>query len=254
VTTEVDAALRSANEVLFVDTGLATPAFLAARCPRITPLFEDSYAESGARLSSYHHMAARTLASALDHPPVVFAMHGHPTVFSYPAFLVRELATELGLEVRVLPGISAHDTVLAALWIDPSVRGLLQYEATDLLLRRRALLPDVPTLIWQIGLVESRLYSKARSRPERFHALRDYLLQSYPQGHRAIAIYTSPHPRVPPTRFEFAIEEMPSHAEHLHAGFTLYLPPAVERPIADADLLARLDDPAHLARVTFSSE
>ncbi len=250
LTPEVDRALRAASEVLFVDTGLATPNVLAQRCPRVTPLFHDSYVEGEGRLSSYQHMAARTIDAALDHAPVVFAMHGHPSVFSYPAFLIRDMAAALGLEVRLLPGISAFDTIAAELWIDPSVRGLLQYEATDLLLRRRVLLPDVPTLIWQVGLVESRLYAPTPSRPQRLFRLRDYLLQSYPSGHRVVAIYTSPHPLVPATRHELSLEELPAYAASLHAGFTLFVPPAVERPIADPQLLADIDDPEHLRRVT----
>jgi hypothetical protein len=47
-----------------------------------------------------------------------------------------------------------------------------------------------------------------------------------------------------------ALEAMGEHAEQLHAGFTLYVPPVVGRPIQDIDLLNKLYSVEHLRSVT----
>ena len=80
VTREVEHALRASNEVLYLDTGVATGPFLAGLCQRVTSLYEESYCEDGSRVSAYEHIAVRVVDAALDHPPVTFAIHGHPLI------------------------------------------------------------------------------------------------------------------------------------------------------------------------------
>jgi hypothetical protein len=224
VTREVELAIRSSREVFYLDTGVATRSFLQPLCPRATSLYEESYAEEAPRVNAYAHMAARVVDAALDHPPITFAIHGHPLVATHPPFLVLELANALDIPCRVLPGISAIDAIFADLRLDPVVHGVQMYEATDLLLRRRPLQPDVPAIIWQIGPLETCLHSMAVSRPERFSRLIAHLRQYYPARHEAAAIYCSPHPILPPAIFRFALEDMGNYAQDFHAGFSLYLP------------------------------
>jgi hypothetical protein len=195
-------------------------------------------------------MAARVVGAALERAPVTFALHGHPLVAAHPPFLVLELAHALDLRVTVLPGISAIDTIMADLRLDPVVHGVQMYEATDLLLRRRPLQPDVPAILWQIGPLETCLHSMAVSRPERYARLIAHLRQYYPPRHEVVAIYCSPHLVLPPTVLRFAVEDMGEHALEIHAGFTLYVPPAASRPVLDYDLLAKLYSVEHLRSIT----
>ena len=160
------------------------------------------------------------------------------------------MANALGLRVEVLPGISAIDTLLAALRIDPVVHGVQMYEATDLLLRRRPLQNDVPAIIWQVGTLETGLHSQRVSRPERFARFLAHLRQYYPAEHQVAVVYCSPHPLLPAAILRFALEDMASHAEELHAGFTLYVPPAMGRPVQDWDLAAKLYSLDHLHSLT----
>jgi hypothetical protein len=250
VTREVEQAIRASREVLYLDTGVATKAFLEDLCPRVTPLYEQSYSEGRSRVNAYEHMAARVIDAALDHPPVTFALHGHPLVAAHPPFLILELAKALNLRVAVLPGLSAIDTIVAELRVDPVVHGIQMYEATDLLLRRRPLQPDVPAIIWQIGVLETCLHTMQVSRPERFSRFIGHLRQYYPARHEVVAIYCSPHPLMPSAMLRFAIEDMGQYAQELHAGFTLYVPPAASRPIQDFDLLSKLYSVEHLRSVT----
>src|SRR5882724_7856696 len=88
VTREVEAAIRASREVLYLDTGVGTRTFLQERCPRVRSLYEESYSEDRSRLNAYEHMAARVIDAALDHPPVTFAIHGHPLIAVTAPFLV----------------------------------------------------------------------------------------------------------------------------------------------------------------------
>ena len=252
VTREVELAIRSSNEVFYLDTGVATRSYLEGLCPRVTSLYEESYSIDDPRLNAYRHMAARVVDAALDHPPITFAIHGHPLIATHPPFLVLELARALDLQVTVLPGISAIDVILADLRVDPVVQGVQMYEASDLLLRRRPLQPEVPAIIWQIGPLETCLHSMAVSRPERFSRFVAHLRQYYPPRHEVVAIYCSPHPILPPAILRFALEDMGQYAHEIHAGFTLYVPPAASRPIQDYDLLAKLYSVEHLRSITQS--
>lgn len=250
VTRETERVLRAVREVLYVDTGVATREFLATLCPVVTPLFESSYAAAENRLSAYHRMAARVLEAALDHAPVAFAMQGHPLVGAYAPALIHDAAGLLGLRVRALPGISSLDCLFAELMLDPCVHGLQMFEATDLLLRRRPLSPDVPALLWQIGNLETRLHSMRPSRPARFDRFRAHLERFYPADHLVTAVYASPHPLMRSTHVRFPLAEIGAHARELHAGFTLYVPPTQTRPVADAALLSQIDSPEHLRSIT----
>lgn len=80
ITRETERAIRASKEVLYVDTGVATRPFLETLCPKVTSLYEICYEAVGHRLDAYHRMAALVMEAALDHSPVVFAMHGHPIV------------------------------------------------------------------------------------------------------------------------------------------------------------------------------
>ena len=250
LTRETEGVIRRSNEVLYVDTGVATRMYLESLCPRVTSLFETSYEEEGPRLGAYHHMAARVLDAAIDHAPVTFAMHGHPIVGAYAPFLIRDMAGLLSLEVLVLPGISAMDCLFAELMVDPCVAGMQMYEATDLLLRHRPLQPDVPALIWQIGSVETRLHTTRASKPQRFERLRAHLLRFYPPEHQATAVYSTPHPLMPSTVHRFELQDICQNAHLLHAGFTLYVPPVHERPVEDHELRQQMDSVEHLVRIT----
>jgi precorrin-3B methylase len=250
VTREVEQAVRASREVLYLDTGVATREYLEGLCPRVTSLYEETYFEERWRETGYERTAARVIEAALDHAPVTFAIHGHPLIAAHPPFLAMERARAAGLRVRVLPGVSAIDTILADLRLDPVVHGFQMYEATDLLLRRRPLQADVPALIWQIGPLETCLHTQRLSRPERFARFVAHLRLYYPPRHEVVAIYCSPHPLLPPTVLRFALEDMGRHAAQIHSGFSLYVPPTGSRPIEDHDLLSKLYSVEHLRSIT----
>jgi hypothetical protein len=250
VTREAEAAIRGANEVLYLDTGVATGTWLRTLCPKVVSLWDACYQPDRPRLDVYHDVAARVLEAALAHPPVVFAVQGHPLTGTYAPFLVRDAAAVLGLGCDVQPGVSSMDGVMVALGLDPTAMGLQTYEATDLLLRRRPLQPDVPCFLWSVGVVETRLHTDRPSRPERFERLRLHLRRWYPGDHPVHAVFVSPHPLAPTTVKVFPLDRIGEHGDWLHHGVTVYLPPVRPRPVEDLDLVSKMDDPEHLRRIT----
>ena len=249
ITPEVDNAISKSKTTLFVERGHGIKAYLQSKCRNIIDL-TGLYSEDGDRQETYRRMAAATIQAALDNPPVTLALYGHPLIYSYPPFLVKEMAKRLALRTKTLPGISALDCLFVDLGIDPAMNGLQMFEATELLLRDRPLFPDVPAVLWQIGALETGLFSTRPSTAERFTRFTAHLLKFYSRDHTVFAVHSSTHPLLRSEIFRFKIDEMESYAPALHAGFTLYIPPVSMRPIADQQLVQDSLDPSYLRTVT----
>jgi uncharacterized protein YabN with tetrapyrrole methylase and pyrophosphatase domain len=247
ITNEVEAAMRRSHEVLYVANGFGFAEYLSQLCPHVTDLFT-AYQEGEDRMKAYNTMTAKVIEAALDHPPVTFALYGHPLVFAWPPFQILKVASLLGLRTKILPGISAMDCLFVDLKLDPS-GGLQMYEATDLLLRQRPLQPDIPCFIWQIGAVETRLYSQSTSKPERFSRIRNYLLKYYPSDHEVTAVYSSSFPLAPSLLTTFALKDIEMYAQDLSSGVTLYIPPVQVRPLVDYELLKDLDNISYQQKI-----
>lgn len=250
ITREAEAAVRAARTVFSIDTSPAIRDFLSARCADVRPLFEAHYRAGSGRLPAYLHMAAKVLDAALDGGPVVLAVQGHPTMFSYIPVLLRDVAPLVGLRVRIQPGISSRAALLAELALDPADHGIQAFEATDLLLRRRQVSPDTLTLLWQVGNLETRLHSGRPSRPRRLQGLTDWLLTFFPEDHPVTGVVLGTHPVLPSSRWTVPLGELPSHAARIHAATTLVIPPIGRRALVDVWLAAVVDDPNHLVAIT----
>jgi uncharacterized protein YabN with tetrapyrrole methylase and pyrophosphatase domain len=249
ITREAEEAIRSSRRVLFVDGGFGVEEFLQTLCQSTSSLL-GHYQEWGDRRRTYRAMAAEVLDAALDDPPVCFAHYGHPGIYVYPTRLVEEGAAQLGLTVSALPGISAFDTIVTDLGIDPGPNGLQMYEATDVLARARPLQPDVPCLLWQVGTLETALYTAKRGNAERFIRLQRYLLQTYPEDHEVTMILSSAYQLLEPWKETYPLKDL---AERLANGLqhgTMYIPPVKIRRVRDAALLRDVYNPKHLEKVT----
>lgn len=250
VTPEVRAILRRSREILFLDHGFGVRSYLEDLCPAVTDLYPIGYREDEPRINAYDRMSAAVLSSALDHAPVTFAIYGHPNVYVYPTAQIKAAAQHLDLEVDVLPGISSLDTMLIDLDIDPGLDGLQMYEATDLLLRERPLQPDVPCLLWQVGAIESSLYSQRKNLPQRFARLQQHLLRYYPEAHTMRVVHSSGHRLVPSVVSEFTLDGLPEALASASPVATLYIPPIATRPIRDTTLMEALGSADHLHLMT----
>lgn len=254
VTKETETAFRRSTEILAVPTLPAVMTYLRGLCDNVTDLHPVSYKEDENRLNAYDTMSSMVLAAALDHPPVSFATYGHPLVYVYPTRQILQAAPYLGLTVTVLPAVSSLDTMLVDLDVDPAIDGFQMYEATDLLVRERPLQSDVPALLWQVGAVETVLYSSATNRSNRFERIREYLLRYYPPDHEVTAVYSSHHPLFDSSLVRFPLDEIEQHADQLHQGLTLYVPPVGKRGVVNRDLMAKIESIEHLRSITVQED
>jgi hypothetical protein len=249
ITPEAGAALRACRKVYFG----AEQRGIAEYLQRYGCEVEDLYAlaEPGAsRPATYQRMADKVLQAARERPPVGFAVYGHPMILVLPTRLIRQQAPELGLSVKVIPGVSALDCLLADLGFDPCERGLIQYEATYALLYQPPLDPAAACLLWQAGMAETVLYDLGVSRPGRFRRLSDYLARFHPGGHR-VALAISPRdPLDGPIIAWLTIDELREAHEDVMSGATLFIPPSSEPEVSDKELESLLADPAHLVRIS----
>ena len=164
------------------------------------------------------------------------------------------MADQLGLRVKVLPGISSLDCMIVDLQLDPGTLGVQMFEATGLLLQQRELHPDVPCFLWQVGAVETRLFTRSKSVPGRFRRLQSHLLKYYPADHKVKVVYSSSHPLAVSTMVEFPIDEMHLYAADIHPGATLYIPPATLPKVKDVELARLVDSLDHLRSITRQGE
>jgi uncharacterized protein YabN with tetrapyrrole methylase and pyrophosphatase domain len=170
-------------------------------------------------------------------------------IFVTPTQFILDIASRIGLKVKVLPAVSAFDCMLVDLNVDPS-QGTLIYEVNDMLLYKRKLLPDLHCFIWQVGGVESEIFSSAVNRPDRFLRLKDYLLQFYPPQHEAIIITSAVNPIMAPKMTRVTLSSLETEPVQMHAGSTLYIPPSQPPSQIDKDFLHLLMSPEHLKEIT----
>jgi uncharacterized protein YabN with tetrapyrrole methylase and pyrophosphatase domain len=254
LTREAESAMRRSNEILYASDAIGIHDYLQGLCKKVTEVYASTLREGEERLSKYNRIAAMVIEAALDHPPVSFAVAGHPLIFVYPTKQILAVASQLGLRVKVLPGISSFDCMIVDLQLDPGTQGVQMFEATGMLLHQRALQPDVPCFLWQIGSVETRLFTRAQSIPGRFTRLQNHLLQYYPADHKVKIVYSSSHPLASPSVLEFRIDEMHLHAAQIHPGATLYIPAATRTEIKDTELAQLVDSLEHLRSITQQRE
>lgn len=248
VTPEVDAALRSSKVVFVVDNNPGVDEYLHSVCPRVENLM-GAYRLGENRLGAYDRMATAVLEAAIDTPPVTFAVYGHPRLYVYPSQEIIEVASHLGLQCRVLPGISTVDVILCDLGLDPGLHGLQMYEASDAMVRGRPLQPDVPCLLLQVGSLETGISTLEPSRPERFERFQRYLSSFYDDSHIISVLSVATVPGQKARIVSFPLRRMVHNAGQFTIETTLYIPPARLRPIVYAELLRDMQSPDHLKNI-----
>src|SRR5262249_42933155 len=125
------------------------------------------------------------------------------------------------------------------------------YEATALLIDNRELQPDVPCMLLQVDTVESGLFSRAPSKPERFVRLQQHLLRLYPPDHEVVELLSATFPLVPALRRTFPISELPERLAENPLGGTLFIPPLnAKNQGRNEQVLSQLFDPRHLSDIT----
>jgi precorrin-2 methylase len=241
LTTEAVEVLRRARVVLCsgYDPGLANA--VRALHPSVPVLTQEEgeYRLGSDRPAMYRRIAERALAEARCAPGVVLLHPGSAVVVDAITRHVLRLARAERLSVRIVAGVSSVETVLLEVRYDVAA-GLQVVLAQDLVLRRRRLDPGMAAMVLQPGYYDTLFAVGApRSRPGRFDALRDVLLEAFPpQSAGALVITPFGDGREARTLW-FRLEELHRLHAFISPFHTLFVPP-VELPAANPAFAMRM--------------
>ncbi|MBD0328854.1 MAG: hypothetical protein ICV64_01965 [Thermoleophilia bacterium] len=238
LTPEARVAITEADEVLYVVTDALVALWMERLNPRARSL-QDLYAEGVSRRRTYDAMADEIMAAVRRGRDVCAAFYGHPGVFVDPSHVAIRRARAEGYPARMLPAVSAEDCLFADLGVNPGAAGCQSYEATDFLVRRRAVDPSAALVLWQVGIV-GRLDLAPEGDRSRLPVLVEYLLEFYPPEHEALLYEAAPYPACDPVIEDVRLADVASAPVGRLA--TMYVPPS-ERRRPDAAMLARLGIP-----------
>jgi len=158
---------------------------------------------------------------------VVGVFYGHPGVFVSPSHRTIAIARDEGYIATMLPGVSAEDCLYADLDIDPSSSGCVTYEATDLLLSNRTLVPSSHLILYQVGVVGITDFNFKGFKNNNFHFLLDRLEAAYGSDHPVVHYIAAVLPLDEPIMEKYTIAELrdPQTQNTINAVSTFYLPP-----------------------------
>ncbi len=185
---------------------------------RITS-FDSFYDESTSWDTLYQSIAEEICTLAEQHPPVLYAVPGHPLIGEASVQLLLQRARERGLGASIVAGLSFLEPVCAALELDPLTAGMQIMDATTLATLRAdeiagKIIPTIPLLLPQI--YNRRLAS----------AVKLALSECYPDEW-PVKLVRAARVDASETVIEMPLYEIDrnSHANHLS---TLYVPPLDE--------------------------
>jgi uncharacterized protein YabN with tetrapyrrole methylase and pyrophosphatase domain len=238
LTPEARANIEKADVVLSV---VSEPIMqeLLERLNDQTRSLHELYTVGESRAEAYEAMTEAILAEVRAGRDVCAVFYGHPGVFVAPSHESVRRARAEGFPARMLPGISAEDCLFADLGVDPARSGCQSYEATDFLVHRRRVDPEVGLILWQIGTV-GNVAAAADAVTTGLPVLVEVLLEHYPAEHEVTVYEASPYPGFDPLVYTVRLAELA--AEHVTALSTLYVPPSGTSPL-DLTMLDRLGLP-----------
>lgn len=203
-----------------------------------THTLTDLYKIDKSRVQTYRQMCERIVSSVKSGLKVCAAFYGHPGVFVNPSHRVIEELKQEGFSVKMEPGISAEDCLIADLGIDPAEYGCQSYEATQFLFRKYTLDPYMTQIIWQIwGVGDHTFKSTLTHENKGLSLLTEQLLKSYPGDHRVIVYEAKTSPLFASRIEDIALVNLPS--AELTAISTLVIP-SLGLPAYDTDILDSL--------------
>jgi hypothetical protein len=201
------------------------PVELRVKCRSVCSL----YHPNERRIVNYRRVVRALAREVTRRRPVAWLTWGHPIVFDTVSDLLLRLAREKGWTVRVLPGVSSLDTILADLAYDPA-NGLFVYGAADLVVSRVPLVPSVSTVLLQPAVfgIDRANFSR-RERPD-LSGLRDYLLLYYSAVHRCALIHSADAPGAASHITWLLLSDLPKISYDMVVGATMFIPPLTSDP------------------------
>ena len=232
--------IREADKVFYCVADPATVVWLKRLRPDAYDLYV-LYDDTKIRYTTYMQMTEAMLHFVREGQNVVAIFYGHPGVFVLSTHRAVQIGQREGHKVTMRAGISALDTLFADLGIDPSQPGMQTFEATDTLIRKRHLDPELHLILWQVGLVGDLGYRREGSLNSGFSVLLDYLEETYGPDHQVINYIGSRYPGAEPVRDRHTISSLrnPAVQSTITGISTFYIPPA-KAGTSDPEMLLRL--------------
>ncbi|PIP79897.1 MAG: hypothetical protein COW84_08205 [Gammaproteobacteria bacterium CG22_combo_CG10-13_8_21_14_all_40_8] len=144
------------------------------------------YASNKSRKKTYKEMVDAVLQEVRAGKKVCGIFYGHPGVFAYvPHKLISKARLE-GFKAIMEAGISAEDTLIADLGIDPGKFGCQQYEASQFMFYKRIIDPSAYLILWQIGVAGDLTYGVEVTGAKYRQILLELLYINYPKNHSVI--------------------------------------------------------------------
>jgi len=190
------------------------------------------------RIRTYSEMVEATLCYVRQGLNVCLAAYGHPGVFSYVGHESVRRARLEGFAAQMSPGVSAEDCLFADLGIDPGASGCHSFGATNFLIYDRRFDPNVPLILWQVGVIGRADYvADPTTCGQGLSVLMDSLLRHYDSEHEIIVYRAALIPMGEPVVQRIALKELGT--ARIETMATLVVPPrAPSRP--NPGIVARL--------------
>jgi len=200
--------------------------------------FNHLYEAGKPRIQTYQEIVESTLSYVRQGLKVCLVLYGHPGVFCYPGHEAIRRARLEGYSAQMTAGISAEDCLFADLGIDPGANGCQSFEATDFLIYDRRFDPNVPLVLWQIGVIGQRDYvADPVTSGKGLAVLTETLLIYYDPAHEIVVYRAALFPLGQPCVQRMALKELATRPIQTMA--TLFVPPK-SAATRNAKMLARL--------------
>lgn len=210
LTIEAQEVLHAASEI-YLRTRRHPAVAGLPKCLRVES-FDALYEEGTSFEAVYQAIAERLLDLAQRPDGVLYAVPGHPLMGEASVHRVMSMASEQGLPVRIVEGLSFLEPVCTMLGLDP-LDGLQVADATELAtVHHPPLNPDRPALVAQ-------LYSRPLASEVKLT-----LMNLYPDDHPVTLVWSVGTAQASQRQFPLYELDRQPDIEHLT---TLYLPPLI---------------------------
>ena len=206
-TADVQLHVESADYVFYCLYDCLAETNLLALRPDALDLFI-FYQNEVPRDITYLQMAEAMLFPVRKGLKVVSLFYGHPGLFATPTHRAVKIARQEGYKAVMRPGISALDYLIADVGFDPSLPGLLSYEASDMLLRSRVIDTSLHVVLWQVGVVGDFDFDSSGYKNDGFGLLVDELVRVYGEDWQVVHYIAPTYQGVEATIERFRIGDL----------------------------------------------
>lgn len=237
---DAEAVIQAADKVFYCVADSATIIWLKRLRPDAHDLYV-FYEDDKVRFKTYVQMTEAMLHPVRQGQNVVAIYYGHPGIFVLSTHRAVQIARREGHHARMKPGISALDCLCADLGVDPAHPGLLTFEATDMLVRRRRPAPTLHVVLWQVGLVGQMGYRRKGFINDKLMILVEYLQEIYGEDYPVTHYVAARYPTLEPTTDVYKLSELgdPAIQQKITGLSTFYLAPRDATP-SDSEMAARI--------------